>query len=581
MARKAASADSQAIGPTQVVERALNQTRPGFEEHELRRSRFNSAYDIYRGNAGQSQAVKANSWQSRLRVKYGMQVIDQALVNLVQGVPHAKVTPRRQEDEVGAIGMEKTLGYYADLDHLAEKEPIVAQQALVYGVSPAVNSWLYREVNGKVVDDRPTMIPWDAYAIWWDPTAYSVDTAGYIVLESFHTRDELERDRFNKDDGTGQWQNLDALFASGDDGKPDANAQNQMLPQPMGTYRGKYRIWRIWRQEANGMRLTVVGNRKILLKDGPGPYEMNSYPVTISNSRPDMFRIEGISETELVDHLQQAAWTVHNLRMESLKFSVMQGATVRATVPDISALVLRPGWQFVVNDHDDVQFHSPPPLQPEAYKETDTILELMQYVTGINQYTTGSGDNSSQTATTASLFTQAASRLLSFKAAIIHQRTWQRTFEQWGMLTKQFLKRDMAVRIIGPGGIPSWVLVGPEEVNGDFDIRIEAGDDDANKSQARADAVAFANVMIPYIQEKVVDPKPIVRQLAVAFNIPNPEALFMPAAPPPPVAAPGVPQLQPGQSATPPFTLGQNGGAVGINALRPHPPASLLAGNQT
>lgn len=574
----------------------MAQTRPGLEDHDLRRSRFNVSYNIWRGNSGEPARYPTNSWQSRLRVKMGMQVIDQALVNLVQGVPHAKVTPRRPQDEVGAVGMEKILGYYADLDHIVEKEALICQNALIYGVSPTVNSWLYCEepqtnyvrvqdpVSGEVkwspqrgtvvTEDRPTMEPWDPYAIWWDPTGRDVDSCAYIVLESWKTRDELEQGRWNDLDGTGQWKNLDALYASGDDGQPSSTAQNQMLTQPMGTYRGKFRIWQIWRKTADGMRLTVVGNRKILLKDGPGPYWMNCYPVTISNSRPDGMRIEGISETELVDHLQQAFWTVHNLRMESLKFTVMPGATIRNTVPNIDSFVIRPAWQFRVNDHDDIMFHNPPPLNPEAYKETETILELAQYVTGINQYVTGAGTNSGETATTTSLFTEAASRLLTFKAGIIHQRTWQRTFEQWGMLTKQFLRRDQEVRITGPGGVVDWKLIGPDEVNGDFDVRIEAGDEAATKAQERADLISLLNALNPLIQEGLVDPKVIVVKLGKAFGIQNPEALLKPPTPQP-VAAPtplGAPPT--------PFTLGQNGGANGRSALRPHPLASIISGNQ-
>lgn len=566
-------ADAQAVGPAQIVERAINQTRPGFEEHDFRKTRFNAAYNIWRGNTGEPTRYQQNSWQSRLRVKYGMQVIDQALVNLVQGVPHAEVTPRRPQDEIGAVGLEKLLGYFADRDHLIEKEARVAQQALIYGVSPGVTSWLYNvdSRTGQVIDDRPTMEPWDAYSIWWDPTATTVDDCAYIVLESWKTRDELEQGRWNEDAGTGLWKDLDLLYASGDDGQPASNAQNPMTTA--GTYKGKFRIWQVWRKQADGMRLTVMGNRKIMLKDGPGPFDMGCYPVTISNSRPDLDKIEGISESELIDHLQQAAWTVHNLRMEQLKFSVMQGATVRSTVPDISALVMRPGWQFVVNDHDDVMFHSPPPLQPEAYKETEVILELMQYVTGINQYVSGSGSDPNQTATTASLFTAASSKLLAFKAGIIHQRTWQRTFEQWGMLTKQFLKRDMAIRIIGPDG-PQWFNVGPAEVNGDFDVRIQAGDESVIKAQERGDAVAVLNALFPYVQLGVVDPKELILRVAKTFNVPNAEALIKPL-PPAPVAAPNG-----NGGAAEPFTLGTNGGAQGIASLRPHPPLSILAGNQ-
>jgi hypothetical protein len=533
-----------------------------------------------------------------------MQVIDQALVNLVQGVPKAKVTPRHPDSEASAKAMEQLLGYYADLDHIAEHEPIICQQALIYGISPTKTCWYYREQEqssygavidpetglhtgtweprkGRVVtDDRPSVEPWDAYSIWWDPVARDVDSASYIVLESWKTRDELEQERYDDETGSGKYRNLDLLWGSGDGGgQPGSTAQNQMLPHPQGTYRGRFRIWEVWRKTAAGMRLTVIGNRSILLKDGPGPYWMKGYPITISNSRPDLFRIEGVSESELVDHLQQAMWTVHNLRMEQLKFSVLRGATVRQGVPDLQSLVMRPNFRWIVQDHDDVRFQEPPPLPPEAYRETDTLLSLLQYVTGITPYVGGASGTTSgvdqNTATGVSLLTESASRLLQFKAGIIHQRTWQRTFEQWGDLTKQFLRRPTAVRIEGAGGAVDWTQVGPEEVNGDFDIRIQAGDESASRAQERGDAAALLNAIFPYVQLGVADPKIPLEKLAQAFNLPNPEALLKIVAPPAAASPTGAPSLLDRGNGAPQLSPPMaNGSAPAF-----HPMGSIMQGN--
>lgn len=598
-------------GAQGVVERTLNQINPGIAEREDRRLRLDKAYSVWRGEpwnpvVNPQRLVAQNTWQSRLRVKWAMSVTDQALANIVQGVPHAKVTPRQKDSEDKAVAMEKLLAYYADQDHLAEKEMLVGQQALIYGISPAKTHWLYTEeastqyaevtdpetgeVRWKptqkmvVTADRPTMEPWDAYAIFWDPTAGSVDDCAYIVLESWKTKDELEQGRFNSEDGTGQWRNLDLLYQTGDGGKPYEKAQNQLMLEPAGANRGKFRIWEVWRKTAAGMRLTVIGNRSILLRDGPSPYWMNGYPITISNSRPDMFKIEGIKETELVDHLQQWMWTIHNLRAEQWKFSVMRGATVRQTVPDMAALVMRPGFLWPVTDHDDVKFQDQPQLPPAAYQEEQASLSMMQLVTGINQYVTGGpGANTNDTATGASLFTQSASRLLQMKATVIHNLTWQRTFEQWAMLTKQFLRRDQEIRVVGPGGTIDWLTVGPEVVNADYDVKIEAGDESITKQQDRADKIAFLNAVAPFVQMGVVNLQPILKALAADFGFSDPDAVVN-AATQPPQAAPFTPNggggPPPVQGPSSPFILGTNGGAQGVPQLAPQPLGSLYSGNQ-
>lgn len=586
-------------GPQAVVERTLNQTKPGYDEHGSRKRRFDASYDVWRGNTGAGLRQQTNSWQSRMRVKYGMQVIDQAMVNLVQGVPRAKVTARSPASEPQAKAMEKLLGYYADLDHIAENESLIVQQALIYGISPAKTCWYYRleeqmqwtpaldpesgqtiwapQKRQAVTDDRPAMEPWDAYAIWWDPVARSVDTSSYIVLQSWKTKDELEQQRYDEDTAGGQYKNLDLLYGSGDPpNQPSSTAQNQMLPRPQGAMRGRFEIWEVWRKTAAGMRQTVIGNRKVLLKDGPGPYWMNSYPVTISNSRPDLFRIEGVSESELVDHLQQAMWTVSNLRMEQLKMTVMRGATVRQTAPDIASYVYRPSFMWIVGDHDDVRFQEPPPLPPEAYKETETMLSELQYVTGITPYVSGSSGTAQgidqNTATGVSLLSESASRLLQFKAKQIHDHTWQRTFEQWAQLTKQYLRQPQAVRLVGPDNTVTWQQLGPEDVNGDFDVRIEAGNEAASRAQERSDAVALLNAFAPYVQLGVVDPTLLIEKIGQAYGLSNPEALLkapqptpqaapMPGGPPPgqpagPPAPPPSPSILGGSSLTPGSPLG-------------------------
>ena len=114
-------------------------------------------------------------------------------------------------------------------------------------------------------------------------------------------------------------------------------------------------------------------------------------------------------------------WTVSNLRMEQLKMTVMRGATVRQTAPDIASYVYRPSFMWVVGDHDDVRFQEPPPLPPEAYRETETMLSLLQYVTGITPYVSGSSGTAQgvdqNTATGVSLLTESASPPLAVQGA--------------------------------------------------------------------------------------------------------------------------------------------------------------------
>jgi hypothetical protein len=580
-----ASPPQGANPPQQVVRETINQTNPGWLEHQQRIRRFDKAYDVYRANVPRPRGANARDsnakdWRTRLYVKYGMQVIDQCIANMVQGMPRAVCTPRRQQDEIPARAMEVVLGYYGDQDHLDAKEEIVIKQGLLYGVSPGKTMWCYREGNKITQDgpvkavesDRPTFIPWNAYDCWWDPYARDVDCSSYVVLRDWLTKEDLLDRQYNEQTGVGQYQNLDILFRSGPGQQPPSTAQNRLMGQVVNPYKDRFEILEVWRDD----RLTVVGNRQVLLADGPKPYWMNGKPCVVSSSRPDLFKIEGISETELVDDLQQALWMVANLRMDNLKFTVMRGATYRETLRDPSQLVLQPAFLWPVTDHDDIDFKDAPPLPREAYEEEETLLGRLQYVTGISPYVTGAtGTGVDQnTATGVSLLSESASRLLTFKANQIRMNTWQRVFEQWGDLTKQFLTNDMALKIEGPGDTYAWVNVGPNDIAGEFDVRIQAGSESLMRQQERSEAIAVLNALAPFAQMGLVDVKPLLEKLAQAYDLTNLQALFPAPQPQAPQAAP-TPQLNP----TNPPMPGQ-GTTLPNGFQRPPAAQEVLRGNR-
>lgn len=571
----------KAADPAQVVSQVLAETLPGLQEHAQRMRRFDRAYNIWRGLSQTTSQTRNMQNPSRMRVKYGMQVIDQEMVNVVQGAPKALCTPRNPNHEGAAKAMEQILAYYGDLDHLAEHEPLIVQQALVYGVSPAKTAWLYREntmprgwdpvarrwnpgMVSVVADDRPTMIPWDAYDCWWEPLARDPDNAAYIVFREWPSKDELEQRRKNPDSGMGMLENLDLLYQSGADKTIEPTAQNQLLGFPgNGIHKGRYELWEIWRDN----RLTIIGNRTVKLYDGPKPYWMPGKPGVIGNSRPDFLRIEGVSETDLVDDLQQGLWTHENMVMDNMKMTVMRGATVRETVPDINQLVLKANYLWPVTDHDDVRFQDPPPLPPEAYRQRDTLLGAMQYVTGVTPYTTGAGQTqgAGDTATGISVFNNAASKLLEFKARMIALKVYQRAYEQWKDLTQQFLTQPQWVKITGAPPGEEWVQYGPQDIYGDYDVRVEAGEESLNRAQKRTEAVAVANAMAPYITVFPQLAKPIVQQIGRAYGWSQDElnAALQAVAPPaaPPAAAPTPFQNGNGQLVPPPQMAGLAGNA--------------------
>lgn len=549
------------LGVSELASRLLNQTNAGWNEHQRRVKHYSNMYDVYRGNAGSG----GMPWQSKLRVKYAMQVIDTALVNITSGRPKVKVSPRQPQYERGAKAMGRVLDYYITKDHFVEKQPVFAQSALIYGAAVAKNHWVTQKCERsmriptetsagvmlmpqkvKYTDyDGPTFEPWDVFNTYWDPDGRDVDSAAYWVLISYLSKDQLERQRFNADTRLGTLHNLDELYEAGFR-KPD----NESSRDSSDKNKDKFEVQEIWRETPQGLRCTVLGNRQIVLRDEQSPYWHGKKPIVFAKSRIDLHEIAGVSEAELVDHLQQALWTVQNMRMDNLHLTVHRGITYReGGVTDPNALELRPRFKWPVTDHDDIRPFEVQPLPPEAYNEEEKLLSNMQLVTGINPYVSGADASAldQNTATGITALQDVASRLLRFKAGQLNN-AYMRTYEQWSDMIQQLMDSDIAHRLEGPGGEIQWENYTPEDVVGDFDITLEGSEESLSKQQERGDAIALLNAFAPLADR--VNLQPVIERVAAAYGFGSPAALQLPQQQGAPAAPNGGPAAG-GQGALP------------------------------
>jgi len=574
-AQRAAQSDNQ------IVDIVIRMIKPGEDALRVRKRRYDDSYDIYRASERRPRSLEP--WQSKLRVPYAMQVIDTALVNIVTGVPRVNVKPRHPDVTLNAKAMQVALDYYVGEDHMVEAQPLFAQQGLIYGATVAKNHWLYedrtrtaRSWTGdagmppmahvgpvqEVVRDGPTFEVWNIYDAWWDTTARDVDNAAYFVLRSWLSRDQLlgmacsKTARHDRQECDGVLHNLEELFKAGTSGKPDTTAQQRFL-QGAGAntqvessvYKNLFEILEVWTNDT----VTVIGSRKVLLRNDPNPYWHGRKPIVLAQTRPDLFQMQGIPETELVDHLQQAQWTLQNMTIDNLHLTTMRGVTYReGGVTDPNALQLRPRFKWPVVDHDDIKPFEIPPIASDVYQERTRLLSDMQLVTGINPYVSGADLSSvdQNTATGVTALQEVASRLLRFKAAQLQYKGYQRTFEMWGDMIQQFMDKSIAVQITGMDGQPTWLHVNPQDVAGHFDYVLEGSEESLSRQQERGEAVALLNAFAPLAQLGFINFKPILERVGTAYDFPDPEQLFIPpAAQQQPAAAPTQEQLDQQQQA--------------------------------
>jgi hypothetical protein len=556
------SGDASPLDLDPAVKQALELIAPGRREQEKRVKRYDHSYEVYRSAPPADQQV---SWRSRLRVKYGMQVIDTALVNIVSGKPRFMVHARGPQDEIGAKAMQLVLDYYIGEDHLVEKEPAFVQQALICGVTAAKNHWLYKkgsrpvrtytpdgevtrmnvEMQDLVFRDGPTFETWDMNRMFWAPGARDVESSEYVVLQTYIGKDDLLAQRYNPETQIGLYNNVDDLIASGAAPMPNLSAQDKMLGNSALTrYKDKFLIEEIWKND----RLLVIGNKQVILRDQPNPYWHGQKPIVITQTRPDLFEMLGISESELVDDIQQALQTFQNMVVDNAHLTVQRGITYReSSVVDPNALEIKPGFKIPVQDHDDIGFPVVPPLPPEAFQQVAALKSDLQLVSGINPYISGADlDTVDQnTATGVTALQEVASRLLRFKAAQINWKGFQRTAEQWGDMTQQFMDKKIALKMIVEGEEQQgeqWVEVDPQDVAGHFNYALESSEESLSRQQERGEAVALLNAFAPLLASRPdLNIKPLIERVAIAYDFTNPEELFTPPQQQPPAS----PQAQP------------------------------------
>ena len=274
--------------------------------------------------------------------------------------------------------------------------------------------------------------------------------------------------------------------------------------------------------------MTVIGARKVLLRNDPNPYWHGKKPIVLAQTRPDLFEMQGIPETELVDHLQQAQWTLQNMTIDNLHLTTMRGITYReGGITNPEALQLRPRFKWPVVDHDDIRPFEIQPIGSDVYQERQRLLSDMQLVTGINPYISGSDLQSvdQNTATGVTALQEVASASAPVQGSRAPVQGLPAHLRDVG-------RHDPAVH--GPAGVRAdhrpqgGSRVAEREALRTSPVTSATCWKEARRAsrrqQERGEAIALLNAFAPLAQLGIVNFKPILERVGLAYDFPNPEA---------------------------------------------------------
>jgi len=199
-------------------------------------------------------------------------------------------------------------------------------------------------------------------------------------------------------------------------------------------------------------------------------------------------------------------------------------------------------------------------------QHSQQIITDLQMVSGLSDYQFGQMPDTRRLATEAMAVEGATNARASFKLAKV-ERTLALTGRHLLSVMQAFMEAERVARVAGPGGEMLFQF-GPEDIEGEFDLIVEAGSTQPkNDMIRRQEAVTLFNTLAPYMGV-LIDPQELIRYLLQqGYDIKNVDRFF---APPPPMMPPGA------EGEMPPGPEGMAGtGPEASAATGPVPPAAL------
>ena len=567
--------------------------------HDAFVEKVESRYSAYRGLAeygDEGNYPPDEDWHSDVTTPYVLQTCEGMLATMLEPSPRFNVQPRPKPEEslaeiiqrLGSVdAISDVIAYALDRAHFPEIQRAFMQQDMIAGISVLKDRWhtehrdLTQLVPEEIVIEDAAGNPIDSMSshreevvknalycddavcevvdvrdFFWPATAPTVQKAEYLIHRTWESWPALQR---MGDEGI--YQNVDQLKQSGRSNPQASITAREQRLRGIDRTRNLYEVLEYWTPE----RLITVGNRTVLLRDESNPLWNGRLPFTVCASMPDAFQIPGLSVVEALGQLQNMLWTLQNQRLDVVRLMANLITLIRSDVDDPEAFEWAPNAQWFVEDTGQVDTLKIDPTAATITLQAEELLKGdLQNIMGGLPYNSGvSGNVDQSTATGVSIITTIAQRIIQARKQH-YLWSYARLGKHFLLLYQQFMRDDRVVRILGLEGAQSYQLVTPLEIQGDYDITIDATSDSLMRQERRAESQSLMQVAGSLAQVMAMSGAPLnmkafMEHLLDSFNITDKERYFMP----PQVGAAtlgGPPGVQPGQ--TPPGVNG--GGGAGV-----------------
>lgn len=429
---------------------------------------------------------------ANLFIPYTFSAIESVVPRLISTMfasrPFIGVLPVNEESVDKAKMHEKLLDYQlTQRINTIELASMWIKEALMYGTSHIKPVWRYEIRNVKqkvpvtsilgvsmeskyqdteiVAYDDPHVEHIDIWDIYVDPDATNVDDAEYVVHRVFRTKEHIKRMAQN-----GIYKNIEKIgnsfspTSSDEIGSEERMSSIGLSKSPK--QQDKIELLEYWTDE----RIIVVANRSAIIRNEPNPFWHGKKPFIRIVDHPVPHEYYGIGEIEPIEYLQYELNDTRNQRMDNVNlvlnrmWKVLRGADI---VPE--QLISRPGGFIEVDDMGDIEEIKFTDVTSSSYKEEEEIKRDIDRTVGVFDYARGETTDRRETATTASILSNAANERFRLKVQLMEDMGLRRLGLMLIQLNQQFIDSERVIRVVGDDGV-NFEILSPEDIMGEFDI---------------------------------------------------------------------------------------------------------------
>ena len=373
----------------------------------------------------------------------------------------------------------------------------------------------------ETVYDAPIMTNVPLEDFFFDPYATDIDNAAYCI-HRYYLPMHTVLDMCNKAQLTISVADLKSKIESGTSTSNEYDKSQNIGLSAKPTRKNEIEVWEYW---TNDIKCLVL-NRSIVGLVVNNPYWHRRKPFSKWECVPVSGEFYGIGIVEMCMQLQMELNTTRNQRIDNVSYALNRMYTILRTANiDTTQLKSRPNGFIEVDDHNDLQEISVHEVKDSGFAEETIIKNDMDVTSGVYNYTRGEPADRRETATTASILSQAGNDRFESQVLQIGWGGFSDSALQLAWLNRQYIDTETEITVVGDNGKSEDVTITQEDI--DIDLQIIPAPSSlfsaANKQIQQNSLVQLANILVnnPYVNQTE-----FLKRVFDAFDFSNSEALL-------------------------------------------------------